>query len=417
MSRPETPAPRRRPTQPSTRQAPRVALALAGGGPLGATFEIGALCALADALEGLDFNHFDHYVGVSAGGFVAAALANGITPHGLCATFIEGQGHDGLTFDPTDLMRPAYAEWARRAASLPLLLAGAAWDVLAARQPLSRALERLGPALPTGLIDNEAVHLQLQRLFEQPGRSNDFRALRARLTLVATHLNSGQAAPFGRPGWDHVPISRAVQASAALPGLFPPVEVDGQHYVDGALKKTVHATVALDEGMDLLICLNPLVPFDASKPQRRLSPRIPSLIEGGLPAVMSQTFRSLIHSRMELGFKHYERLYPDTDILLIEPDPHDAELFFANTFSYRQRREMAEHVYQQTRQLLRRRRASLRAPLARHGIRLRDEVLDDPQRHLIAPAQQNTRLGQALARLQDTVDELQHTLRQREASA
>jgi NTE family protein len=40
-----------------------------------------------------------------------------------------------------------------------------------------------------------------------------------------------------------------VQASAALPGLFPPVEIDDQYYVDGALKKTMHASVALDEGM------------------------------------------------------------------------------------------------------------------------------------------------------------------------
>jgi NTE family protein len=132
---------------------------------------------------------------------------------------------------------------------------------------------------------------------------------------------------------------------------------------------------------------------------------------------MSQTFRSLIHSRLALGFKHYERLYPDTDILLIEPDPHDAALFFANTFSYRQRREMAEHVYQHTLQLLRRQRVGLRARLAPHGISLRDAVLDDPQRHLLLPARPRHRLGRALQRLQDTVDELQHTLRQREALA
>ena len=414
MSRSATTAIRRRPRTPSAPR-PRVALALAGGGPLGAIFEIGALCALSDALDGLDLNTCDHYVGVSAGGFVAAALANGITPRALCAAFIQGQGEDAQGFDPSDLMRPAYSEIVRRAVALPGLLVDAAWDVLS-RKPLSRALERLGPALPTGLLDNEAVHLQLQRLFDQPGRTNDFRRLRARLTLVATHLNSGQAAPFGRPGWDHVPISRAVQASAALPGLFPPVDIDGEHYVDGALKKTVHATVALDEGVDLLLCLNPLVPFDAAASGRRLLPRIPSLVQGGLPAVMSQTFRSLIHSRMELGFKHYERLYPDTDILLIEPDPEDAALFFANTFSYHQRQEMAEHVYQQTLLWLRRRRATLRPLLVHHGITLRDDVLDEPH-HLLVPAPEGNRLGQALARLQNTVDELQHTLRQRQALA
>jgi predicted acylesterase/phospholipase RssA len=191
--------------------------------------------------------------------------------------------------------------------------------------------------LPTGVLDNEGIHRQIQRLFSQPGRSNDFRQLRARLTLVATQLDTGDPAPFGRPGWDHVPISRAIQASAALPGLFPPVEIGGQHYVDGALKKTLHATVALEEGADLLLCLNPLVPFHTN-PSLHDGRRIPSLVEGGLPAVMSQTFRSMIHSRLELGLKHYERAYPDTDIVLIEPDQRDATLFFANTFSYRQRR-------------------------------------------------------------------------------
>ena len=412
MSRPANPASSRLRTG-SVRQ-PRVALALAGGGPLGATFEIGALCALADALDGLDLNACDHYVGVSAGGFVAAALANGISPRALCRAFIEGEGEDAEGFDPSDLLSPAYAEITGRAVALPGLLLYAAWDLLR-RRPLSRALERLGPALPTGWLDNEAVHQQLQRLFDRPGRSNDFRQLRARLTLVATHLNTGQATPFGRPGWDHVPISRAVQASAALPGLFPPVAIDGEHYVDGALKKTVHATVALDEGVDLLLCLNPLVPFDASASGRRLQPRIPSLTQGGLPAVLSQTFRSLIHSRMELGFKHYERLYPDTDILVVEPDPEDAALFFANTFSYHQRQEMAEHVYQQTLHWLRRRRATLKPQLARHGITLREDVLNDARRHLLVPAPKGNRLGQALTRLQHTVDELQHTLQQREA--
>ena len=40
-------------------RAPRIGLALAGGGPLGAIYEIGALCALQDALPGVDFNALD----------------------------------------------------------------------------------------------------------------------------------------------------------------------------------------------------------------------------------------------------------------------------------------------------------------------------------------------------------------------
>ena len=393
---------------------PRIALALAGGGPLGAIYEIGALCALDDGLQGLDLNACEHYVGVSAGGFIAAGLANGIRPRQLCEAFIEDRAGDDH-FDPSWLLKPAWGEFGARLQRLPRLVGGALWAWGAQGKRFTTAFERVGAALPTGVLDNEGIHEQIERLFSKPGRSNDFRELRTRLTLVATQLDTGEAAPFGRPGWDHVPISRAIQASAALPGLFPPVEIGGQHYVDGALKKTLHATVALEEGADLLLCLNPLVPFHTN-PSLHDGRRIPSLVEGGLPAVMSQTFRSMIHSRLELGMKHYERAYPDTDVVLIEPDQRDATLFFANTFSYRQRREIAEHAYQQTRRMLLDRQAELTPRLARHGVALDLQALRDPTLHLLgrAPPVRSTALG---ARLHATLDDLQRHLERQAAPA
>lgn len=396
----------------------RIALALAGGGPLGAIYEIGALCALDEALEGLDFRALDHYVGVSAGGFIAAGLANGMSPRELCASFIENDDRASEVFDPAWLMVPAYGEFARRGIMLPGLALSALWQLTLGRRSLTGSLERLGPGLPTGIFSNDEVHRQLARLFSREGRSNDFRRLKARLTLVATNLDTGEATPFGRPGWDHVPISKAVQASSALPGLFPPVQIENHYFVDGALKKTMHASVALDDGADLMLCLNPLVPFNAIERrkgvmQRGLPPEkrgIPRIVEGGLPAVLSQTFRSMIHSRMELGMKHYERAYPGTDIVLIEPDQRDPELYLANTFGYRQRRQLAEHAYQQTRSMLRSRRSQLAAKLGRHGIALRPEVLDDPRRHLLAPPAAPTRIGRAIASLQEAMDDLGHAL-------
>ena len=79
---------------------PRIGLALAGGGPLGAIWEIGALNALAEALPGVDFVALDGYVGVSAGGFLAAGLANGMTPRQMCAAFIEDDAPSGDRIDP-----------------------------------------------------------------------------------------------------------------------------------------------------------------------------------------------------------------------------------------------------------------------------------------------------------------------------
>ncbi len=404
-------------------RAPKIALALAGGGPLGAIYEIGALCALEESLDGLNFTHLHHYVGVSAGGFIAAGLANGMSPRELCALFIQNDSQTDQSFEPSWLMKPAYSEFARRGIMLPGLAVSALWRLTVGNKPLTQVVERLARVLPTGVFSNQEVDVQLEKLFSRSGRTNDFRKLKNRLTLVATNLDSGEAAPFGRRGWDHIPISRAVQASSALPGLFPPVEIDDNYYVDGALKKTLHASVALDDGIDLMLCLNPLVPFDATAPQvakvmqRALSEEqreIPRIVDGGLPAVLSQTFRSMIHSRMELGMKQYERLYPDTDIILIEPDHRDPELYLANTFSYGQRRHLAEHAYQQTRQMLRSRKTGLSAKLVRHGIHINHAVLDDPKRHLCAPPKAPTRTGRAIATLEEVIDDLNHAIAARQ---
>jgi predicted acylesterase/phospholipase RssA len=352
---------------------------------------------------------------VSAGGFIAAGLANGMTPRELCAAFIENDDSgDGELFRPSLLMRPAWGEYLHRLASLPGLAALAALHFAFKRRSLLEALERLARALPTGLLSGVAMERQLARVFSVPGRTNDFRQLRRQLVLVATDLDSGEAVPFGQPGLDDVPISLAVQASAALPGLYAPVLVKGRTCVDGALKKTLHATVLLDEGLDLLICLNPLVPFDATHSRRHKvlgsgEARIPRLVDGGLPVVLSQTFRSLIHSRLELGLKGYVDAYPDTDVALFEPDPRDPEMFLANTFSVSTRRLLAEHAYQRTRELLRSRRTSLAAQFARHGVTIDASVLDDPLRRLVGRQRRlrGTRSARALKRLDEILSDLE----------
>lgn len=85
------------------RTRPRIALAMAGGGPLGAIYEIGALTAIDESLDGMDLNALDMYVGVSAGGILGAGLANGITPREMCRMFIESE-ESPTPFDPRMLM-------------------------------------------------------------------------------------------------------------------------------------------------------------------------------------------------------------------------------------------------------------------------------------------------------------------------
>ncbi len=403
---------------------PKIGLALAGGGPLGAIYEIGALVALSEAVEELDFNNMHVYVGVSAGGIVATGLAHQLTPHQIYKLFIEGEPEE-FAFDPSVLLRPAWKEYWTRAKRIPSLLSTAISDYfLRDDSTWVSCIERLGAAIPAGLFNGDELHEWMADLIAKGGGTNDFRSLSNRLILVATDLDSGESIPFGMPGFDDVPISKAVQASASLPGLFPPTRIANRHYVDGALKKTLHASTALKEGVELLICLNPLVPYDDRlNPQnhrRRAKGKSfqpgSRLYEGGLPLVLSQTFRSIIHSRMDIGMERYAHLYPKSDIVLFEPQHGDGEFFFTNPFSYASRRRLCEHAYQRTREELWARRHDLGEKFAKHGLTLNLEILKDPALRLTdAPNKKKpARAGSMVSKfdqLEDSLNELDRYLR------
>jgi len=388
----------------------RVGLALAGGGPLGGIYEVGALIALADSLDGIDFTDLDVYVGVSSGGFVAAALANGLSPAQMYRLFIDDGAEAALS--PSLFLRPAFGEFAHRAMALPRLLARLILDYL--RHPfqhsLMEALAPLGRAIPTGLFDQRAIDAFLTQLFASRGRTNDFRLLSRKLFLVATNLDTGAPVTFGKPGHDHVPITKAIAASAALPGLFPPVEIEGEHYVDGALNKTLHASVALDDGVTLLFCINPLVPFDASAAPRKGRLTVAKLNQGGLPLVLAQTFRAIVHSRMKVGMEKYRRQYPNADVLLFEPDRKDADMFFANIFSYAHRQRICAAAYRTTRQSLLARRETLEPQLAKQGIRLNVARIADVHRAIHAAIEDPRPLRSRPHGVRQTTRDLSHTL-------
>jgi NTE family protein len=389
---------------------PRIGLVLAGGGPLGAIYEIGALAAIEESIEGLDINDASVYVGISAGGIIASGLANGITPHEMCRLFVESDAdHDGkILFKPELLLRPAWKELSKRAKSIPGLLVGSLLHYARGlgEHSLASSFERMKNALPTGILSGDGIHDFLSRTFEAAGRTNDFRKLKRHLVLVATDVDSGEAVLYGKPGFDDVPISKAAQASAAVPGIFPPVEINGRYMVDGVLRKTLHASIALEHGTDLVICLNPIVPYNSKAVH---GPG--KLVEGGLLNVLSQTLRSIIHSRVARGVAGYNVTHPETDILLFEPSEEDAEMFFTNLFSTTNRRRMCENAYQHTRATLLKNRVEIDRKLSRHGLRLKISVLQDASLSLVktTPLGKKDRFG--ANKLGHVLDQLEHRLK------
>jgi predicted acylesterase/phospholipase RssA len=362
-----------------------IGLALAGGGPAGAVYEIGALYALQEALDGVDVTALQCYVGVSAGAFVAACLANRMPPS-LLVQLLDRRVEGEVPFDPKLFFVPNYREFARRGLTLPGLFSQALWYLL--KRPLDRsvasAATRTARALPAGIFDNEPIRKYLEEVFSREGRTNDFRKLETALVLVASELETGKSIRFGAPGHTQVPISLAVQASTALPGVYPPVLIDGRYCVDGVLLKTLHASVALEYGVELLLCVNPVVPVDTRRGEMEGVLKPGALLDGGLPAVLSQTFRTLVHSRLELGLAGYAARYPNASVVLFEPPRDEYGMFFSNILSLGDRHRVCDLAYRATRADLLRRADELEPLFARFGITLRRDILEDEARTLWA---------------------------------
>ncbi len=402
-------------------RSPKIGLALATGAPEGAIYEIGALRALDEALEGIDFNDMFIYVGVSAGAFLCANLANNLTTAQMCRAIVSHEPGEH-PFIPETFFTPHWKAYLRGGGKLPRLVVEALWSWIShpGDRSLLESLMRLSRALPVGLFDNRPIREYVEKIYNIKGRTNDFRKLGKRLVVVATDLDSGQAARFGEPGLDHIPISQAVQASGALPGLYSAVEIGGRHYVDGVLLKTLHASVALDAGAELVICVNPIVPVDTLNAVNAGVMKKPNLLDRGLPTVLSQTFRTVVHSRLEVGMAAYETKYKDANVVLIEPQRDDYLMFFTNIFGFAERRAVCEYAYDATRRDLLARFDELAPIFARHGVTLRRDVLEE-KRNLWKQVQLDrdrvkvaTSPNPTVRRLDDVLSRLERLLDQKE---
>src|SRR5690348_17115318 len=105
----------------------KIGLALAGGGPEGAIYEIGALRALDEAVDGLDLNNLFVYVGVSAGAFICANLANDLTTAQMCRAIVSTEPGEH-PFVPETFLTPSLREILRSGQAVPRLFVESIWE-------------------------------------------------------------------------------------------------------------------------------------------------------------------------------------------------------------------------------------------------------------------------------------------------
>ena len=356
----------------------KTALVLGGGGFTGGVYEIGALRALDLLAVNSTVNDFDMYVGTSAGSFIASMLACGITPEEMMRVLTDEDDAPIEVLDQDVMLRPNFPEYLKRAAWLPFHIAGMAKNMLPNFRELSAIDVGYGLAenLPLGLYSNGGIGRYMREALATKGLTDSFDALQKDLFLTATDLDSGERVVMGDGDgyWTGVPISKAVECSTALPLVYEPVELNGRNLIDGGIYSTTNVDVAVARGAKFIVVINPLVPFnpgsDGEAQSHRFSDR--RIAEGGLPGVLSQTLRTMLQSRMQVGLARYPAQYPHIDQVVFEPNAGDRELFYTNIFSFAARRRISQLAYRNTLADLRKRRDELAPVLARHGIQLRE---------------------------------------------
>jgi NTE family protein len=351
----------------------RTALVLGGGGFTGGVYEIGALRALDLLAVNRTVNQFDVYVGTSAGSFVAALTANGVTPEEMMRVVNQQVPTPFKDVDRSTLMRPNALEFVRAGALMPLKMLGLARNLLGQIRATSVIDLAVGiaEALPSGLYDGRGIQEYLETVLGDPDRVNDFRLLEHELFLTATDLDTCERIVMGGPDWDDVPIARAVAASTALPMVYKPVEIKGRHLVDGGLRSTTNVDIAVEAGAKFVVVVNPLVPYvnDFQKViPTMLGSRVRRVADMGFPQIGYQAFKLLAHQRLHEAVGHWREQYPGVDIILIEPDPNDELMFETNILNFTRRVEIARHGFESVTLKLAQDYDELKASCAKHGI-------------------------------------------------
>jgi len=186
-------------------------LLLGGGGSVGIAWENGVLAGLVDAI-GFEPAKSTVIVGTSAGSSVGADMALGKDPHAALA--LDRDASNPRRKLPTpDLEKGAFAEIIKLMLSPDSGKPGTVARIAA-----------LAKEADTALSEDRFVDMFKKTVGTDEWPEVDFRP---------TSCACSTGIPKFWNAADGIPLSRAVASSCAIPGYFPMVSHDGEHYMDG----------------------------------------------------------------------------------------------------------------------------------------------------------------------------------------
>jgi len=339
------------------------ALCASGGGITGLYFELGALKCMEDCLPPGALNEFDLYFGISAGSVLVGMLANGFTVSEFMAAIA---GHTGGRIPPLDLNLLDSSHLDLRGLTAPLrqlllLLAKGAGELVRGRFPFS--LESLVfeyGDLFHAPFNTEGFGELLRKSFTRPGMTDDFRKLRRRLYIGATDQDKKEHVLFGKPPHHEVPISRAICASMSLNPVFAPTEIDGRFYEDGAVTRTSNFGDAIRKGADLILTIDPIVPYVSKRPGFARS--------HGIFYNTDQDIRTVSFTRYDTTRNFAVRRHPEVSLYTFLPANNLRRVLSINPMNHRPYLEIWRGAYLGTLKRIQALGYRMQGDFAAHGV-------------------------------------------------
>jgi len=245
------------------------ALVLSGGGPVGIAWESGLIGGLA--LGGIDVSKSDFIMGTSAGSFVGSLLARGTTPAEVAAPF--------LAMDEAAPPRLPASEPAKPAAppSTSTLWLRMERGLKAGKSPEDIRADIGAFALEAQTVSEEDFIKSFGRAFA--ALPDDFWP-DANYACTAVDALTGAFKLWTKDSG--VGLARAVASSCSVPGIFPPVTLQGRRYIDGGMRSGGNADYAVGYDRVLLVAIR--VAMDgpmAERTKRSLDAELKVLTDAG----------------------------------------------------------------------------------------------------------------------------------------
>jgi predicted acylesterase/phospholipase RssA len=328
----------------------RRALVLAGGGIIGMFYEIGVLAALEEALPPGPFGqHFDLFVGTSAGAVTAAFVANGAQPSEMFRA-LRDDLDSPFNFQPEDVfgtpagtMIQLFTQFAR-----PLLGAVGGAIRRGSRATLASTLADFQAHSPPGFYSTEPLERALCARFTALGYAHHFPALPRPLYVTGVDIDTAERLVFGTDELAEVHVCRAVAASSAIPIFFEPIRIGERDVVDGAVAGAPPIDVAAERGARHIVYVNPLVPIrnDRGKVCFPLGAGgCGRLRDRGIGWIADQTLRMILAAQLPAALVAVQARYPGLVVQSIAPCPDELPMFLHHAMSFGARRELLEYGY------------------------------------------------------------------------